>query len=334
MSFLKSFWFYNKVFLFLILFVFISANLKNDFKVNIPKGFPQLPIREDNPLTKEKVLYGKSLFFEKLLSRDSSLSCASCHKPEYAFTDGKVIAEGIKNRKAGRNTPTLTNIAYNNNFLRDGVNPSLEAQVIVPIHEKNEFDFQILLVAERLKKKDKYIRLSQQAFGEEPNPNNISKAIASFERTLISGNSRYDKFKFQYNISAMSNNEKKGMHLFFNKLYCGDCHSGFNFSNGTIVNNGLYKEYLDKGRMRLTLSEKDNGCYKVPTLRNISLTNPYMHDGSLSTLEEVIDHYSNGGSGHVNQHSSIKPFQISREEKDYLISFLKCLTDSSFIYQE
>ena len=237
---------------------------------------------------------------------------------------------GLKDREVTRNTPTLTNIVYNTSFLRDGVNPSLEAQVIVPIHEKNEFDFHILLVAERLKKKKEYVALFKKAFGEMPSPKLISNAIATYERTLISGNSRYDKFMFHKDSSALSNKEIRGMRL-FDKLNCISCHSGFNFTNGEVVNNGLYENYDDLGKMRVTLDPKDRGSFKVPTLRNIALTSPYMHDGSLKTLEEVINHYAKGGENNENKDKRVVPFKLNDEEKLELMAFLQSLTDSSFI---
>ena len=306
-----------------------SLNLKVNL-IEIPFGFPEFIVPKDNPLTEAKIELGKKLFFEKLLSRDSSISCASCHNPKYAFTDGLVKAKGIKDREVTRNTPTLTNIAYNTSFLRDGVNPSLEAQVIVPIHEKNEFDFHILLAAERLKKKKEYVDLSFAAFGEVPNPKVISNAIASYERTLISGNSRYDQFTFQKDSTALSNNELRGMHL-FNKHNCVSCHSGFNFTNGEVVNNGLYKDYPDIGKMRVTLDPKDKGAFKVPSLRNVAITAPYMHDGSIKSLEAVIDHYIRGGYDNPNKDKRVKGIKLSENDKQDLVAFLKCLTDSSFI---
>ena len=321
----------SKILLFsLVLFaVLTSSNLKLN-QIEIPFGFPKIIVPEDNPLSEAKIELGKKLFFEKLLSRDSSISCATCHNPKYAFTDGLEKAKGIKNREVSRNTPTLTNIAYNTSFLRDGVNPSLEAQVIVPIHEKNEFDFHILLAAERLKKKKEYVDLSLAAFGEIPNPKVISNAIASFERTLISGNSRYDQFTFQKDSSALSINELRGMHL-FNKHNCVSCHSGFNFTNGEVVNNGLYQHYEDIGKMRVTLDSNDKGAFKVPTLRNVALTAPYMHDGSLKSLEAVVDHYIKGGFDNPNKDNRIKELRLSEKDKQDLVAFLKCLTDSSFI---
>ncbi len=321
----------SKIFLFsLVLFVVLTSLNSKVNHIEIPFGFPEIIVPEDNPLSEAKIELGKKLFFEKLLSRDSSISCATCHNPKYAFTDGLEKAKGIKDREVSRNTPTLTNIAYNTSFLRDGVNPSLEAQVIVPIHEKNEFDFHILLAAERLKKKKEYVDLSLAAFGEIPNPKVISNAIASFERTLISGNSRYDQFTFQKDSSALSINELRGMHL-FNKHNCVSCHSGFNFTNGEVVNNGLYQHYEDIGKMRVTLDSNDKGAFKVPTLRNVALTAPYMHDGSLKSLEAVVDHYIKGGFDNPNKDNRIKELSLSENDKQDLVAFLKCLTDSSFI---
>ena len=312
------------------LFIALTSSKLKVNQIVIPFGFPDIIVPEDNPMSDAKIELGKKLFFEKLLSRDSSISCATCHNPKYAFTDGLEKAKGIKDREVSRNTPTLTNIAYNTSFLRDGVNPSLEAQVIVPIHEKNEFDFHILLAAERLKKKKEYVDLSLAAFGEIPNPKVISNAIASFERTLISGNSRYDQFTFQKDSSALSINELRGMHL-FNKHNCVSCHSGFNFTNGEVVNNGLYQHYEDIGKMRVTLDSNDKGAFKVPTLRNVALTAPYMHDGSLKSLEAVVDHYIKGGFDNPNKDNRIKELSLSENDKQDLVAFLKCLTDSSFI---
>ena len=323
----------NKYIFICLILVFFSLSFKNDKEsyLTIPKGFPTPLIPDDNTLSEDRIKLGKKLFFDKILSRDSSISCASCHQPKYAFSDGLITPKGIKERDVLRNTPTLTNIGYNESFLRDGVNPSLEAQVLVPIHEKNEFDFHILLVVERFKKRSDYNDLFQKAYNSIPTPNFVTKAIACYERTLISGNSRFDQYYYQNSTSSLSKSELRGMDLFFNKLNCIQCHSGFNFSNGEVVNNGLYEEYKDIGKMRVSLSEKDNGCFKVPTLRNIAITGPYMHDGSINTLEEVIYHYSKGGNANKNRHEFIKPFDITEREKNDLVSFLKSLNDSSFI---
>jgi len=317
-------------FLLFILFTLFFSFTK-DFVLTIPKGFPKPYIPEENSLTQSRVELGKKLFFDKILSRDSSLSCASCHVPQFAFTDRKKKGIGIRNQEVGRNTPTLTNIAYSDKFLLDGVNPSLVAQVMVPIHEKNEFDFHIILIAERMKQDSDYVRLCKDAYNSEPNPYAITHGIASFERTLISGNSKYDKFTFQGDSAALNASEQRGMHLFFEELYCTSCHSGFNLTSQALTNNGLYIEYPDSGRIRLTGLEEDRAVFKVPTLRNIAITYPYMHDGSIATLSEVISHYSSGGKAHPNKGAIITPFTLSEKQQQDLIAFLHALSDSSFI---
>lgn len=322
-----------KPILFCLLCVTVFASLKegNNALLHIPKGFPDPYVPSDNAITESRIQLGKALFFDTILSRDSSVSCASCHKPQFAFTDRRPKGIGIRNQSVSRNTPTLTNVAYQDKFLLDGLNPSLEAQVNVPIHEKQEFDFSIILVAERMKKNRYYVRLSNLAYGCEPDPSVITKAIATYERTLISGNSLYDKFYYHQDTTALNPSQKRGKSLFFDELYCSKCHGGFNFTNGSLTNNGLYTNYPDSGRMRLFGHEKDRAIFKVPTLRNIGLTYPYMHDGSLQTLEEVIDHYSRGGKSHPNKSEIIQPFNLTKNEKIDLIAFLYALTDSLFI---
>ena len=319
-----------KISLLLLLILGMFSFFK-DFILPIPQGFPQPYIPNDNQLTYSRVELGKKLFFDTMMSRDSTVSCATCHIPQFAFTDRLKKGVGIRNQEVNRNTPTLTNVAYQNQFLLDGVNPSLVAQVMVPIHEPNEFDFHVLLIAERMKKDEEYVRLCKDAYNSEPNPFAITHAIASFERTIISGNSPYDKYHFQGDSMALNESEKKGMKLFFNKLYCTECHSGFNFTNQSLSNNGLYLNYPDSGRIRLSGLEKDRAIFKVPTLRNIAVTYPYMHDGSIATLSDVITHYSSGGNPHPNKSIFIKPFSLSNQEQKDLIAFLYSLTDSTFI---
>ena len=305
--------------------------LNENYEWTLPKGFPEPYVPEDNAMTESRVELGKKLFFDKILSRDSSLSCASCHIPQFAFSDRKKKAQGIRGQIVDRNTPTLTNVAYQDKFLLDGLNPSLEAQVNIPIHETKEFDFNILLVAERMKKNQDYVHLSMAAYGEEPSPRVITKAIASYERTLISANSPYDHYVFHAEESALNASQKRGMNTFFEELYCAECHGGFNFTTGNLTNNGLYEHYADSGRMRLFGMEKDRAIFKVPTLRNIAITYPYMHDGSMANLEEVIRHYSSGGKAHQNKSKIIQPFDLTESKLHDLIAFLEALTDSSFL---
>lgn len=315
-----------------VIVIFMTFGTKEGGELlKIPQGFPEPFIPADNSITKYRIELGKALFFDTILSRDSTISCASCHIPEFAFTDRKPKGVGIRGQVVSRNTPTLTNVVYQEAFLWDGLNPSLEAQVNIPIHETNEFDFSILLVAERMKKNPYYVALSKAAYNCEPDPSVITKAIATYERTLISGNSSYDQFTYQNDSTALNSSQKRGKNLFFEELYCAGCHNGFNFTNGSLTNNGLYQHYADSGRMRLFGHEKDRAIFKVPTLRNIALTYPYMHDGSINSIEEVINHYASGGKPHPNKSKIITPFDISQEQKIDLIAFLNSLTDSSFL---
>lgn len=321
----------------IILFFIFSFHAKhqkyNEYELTIPAGFPQPKIPKDNLLTTERIELGKLLFFDPIMSRDSSISCASCHQPELAFTDGLSKSIGIRDQVVSRNAPTLTNMAYQDSglFLDGGV-PTLEMQVVVPVQEHSEFDFDLKLIATRMKRDSTYMRLSYLAYNREPSAYVITRSIASFERTLISGNSRFDEF-VNGDQGALSKFEKKGMKLFYNKLNCAKCHSGFNFTNMSLQNNGIYSyPYpLDSGRMRISHSEKDRDKFKVPTLRNIELTGPYMHDGSMNSLEEVIEHYDSGGYNHQNKSNLIQPLNLTKKEKLQLISFLKTLTDFQFI---
>ena len=305
---------------------------EGDYELVIPNGFPEPKIPEDNVLTEERVELGRLLFFDPIMSRDSTVSCASCHKPELAFTDGLPLSKGIRGEFVTRNAPTLANMVYQDSgLLLDGGVPTLEMQIIVPVQEHSEFDFDLKLIAARLKRDSNYVRLSYAAYNQKPSPYVITRSIASFERTLISGNSRFDQY-LNGDKKALTNIEKKGMDLFFNQLHCAECHGGFNFTNLSLQNNGIYAyPYpLDSGRMRVSKDEADRDMFKVPTLRNIELTAPYMHDGSIATLNEVINHYDKGGNIHKNKSNLIKPLGLSEKEKFQLIAFLKSLTDFEF----
>ena len=299
--------------------------------LNIPQGFPEVAFPEDNSFTPEGWALGKRLFFDTTLSSDSTLSCASCHRPELAFTDGRTIAVGIEGRLGTRNTPTLTNVAYQPYYLREGGVPTLEMQVLVPIQEHAEFDFNILNVAERMALEPDYVAASLEAYDRLPDPFVITRAIATYERSIISGQSRYDAY-LQGEHNALSDIEKEGMNLFFSeRTHCASCHSGFNFSDYSFQNNGLYVEYADPGRFRLTGIESDRALFKVPTLRNVAYTAPYMHDGSINNLADVITHYNDGGKGHPHQSPLIRPLHLGQREQDALLKFLESLSDVSFV---
>lgn len=300
--------------------------------MEIPPGFPPMEFPDDNTFTFERWELGKKLFFEKALSRDSSISCASCHAPGLAFGDDVAFSPGIENRPGTRNSPSLANIGYHPYFTREGGVPSLEMQVLVPIQEHNEFDFNIVLIAERLQNDPAYVEMATNAYNRLPDPFVITRALATFERSLISGNSSYDRYFYQGNTQALSAGAIRGKELFFSdKTACFQCHNGFNFTNYAFENNGLYENYKDPGRFRLTLEPADSALYKVPSLRNVSVSAPYMHDGSLKTLREVIEHYNTGGASHPHKNPIIRPLGLTEQEKIDLIAFLESLTDPIFL---
>lgn len=313
-------------------FQFFSELPKVDPLIKPPLGFPPMAFPEGNEFTKARWELGKRLFNDTVLSIDKSISCGSCHYPHLAFSDSVALSPGVFKRAGVRNAPSLANIGYHPYFLREGSVPTIEMQVLVPIQEHNEFNHNIVNIAKELDKDTTYVEMSLAAYNRRPDPFVISRALANYERTFISGNSRYDEYQFQGKKKALTESEKNGMTLFFSdRLKCATCHGGFNFTNYAIENNGLLKEYSDPGRYRLTLDSVDYAKFKVPSLRNIALTAPYMHNGSIQTLDEVIELYNKGGINHTYQNKAIKPLQLSEIEKHELILFLKTLTDDTFV---
>lgn len=330
-----KFYIYISLFLGLALFSCRTEPIVTDDPelMVLPAGFPEMDIPEDNAFNYDRWLLGKKLFYDPVLSVDNTVSCARCHKPELAFTDGLAKSEGVASRTGTRNSPSLANIGYHPYFTREGGVPTLEMQVLVPIQEHAEMDFNIVLAADRLKEDNEYVSMSLEAYGEEPSPYVITRALANFERSLISGKSKYDAV--MAGESFFSSAEDLGFQLFKSEeLGCVKCHGGFNFTGYHFANNGLYEIYEDEGRFRFTHEESDVAMFKIPSLRNVELTAPYMHDGSLDSLEDVIEHYIRGGENHPNKSQLVSGFELSTKEKEGLIAFLKTLTDFSFINNE
>jgi len=291
--------------------------------LSIPEGFPEMEFPEGNEFTAERWQLGKLLFFDKRLSINNSISCGSCHKPSLAFADDVSISPGVFNRPGTRNSPSLANVGYHPYLLKEGSLPTLEMQVLVPIQEHNEFNHNIVDIANELKLDSTYSQMSRIAYNREVDPFVITRAISNFQRTMISGNSAYDQFSFQNNNAALNSQEKAGMNLFFSsKTNCSNCHGGFNFTNYSFKNNGLDSVYADNGRQRFTNDPADEALFKVPSLRNVGLTAPYMHNGSLSSLSEVIEHYNSGGKNHKHKSALIQPLLLTQNEKDDLLAFL------------
>lgn len=293
-------------------------------------GFlPLIQYPEDNQYTVQRAALGRKLFFDTRFSSDGMVSCGSCHSQERFFADDQPTSPGAEGADGTRNSPSLLNVAYHPYFTREGGVPTLEMQVLVPIQEHNEFNSNMVLIAEELNADDELRNLSLGAYDEEITPFTITRALANFERTLLSFNARIDQAARGELVPTAQ--ELYGQELFFSeKTQCGSCHSGFNFSSYEIVNNGLYRYSPDPGLARLTGLPTDSGKFKVASLRNVEMTAPYMHDGSMWTLEEVVEHYNSGGKGHASQDPRIQPLGLNSSEKEALVAFLRILTDSTF----
>lgn len=293
--------------------------------VDRPPGFPEQTVPSDNALTRERVALGRTLFYSTSLSRTGTVSCASCHDPARAFTDGLPVSRGVDDRVGTRNAPSLANVGYAPNFLREGGVPTLEMQVLVPIQEHNEFDMNIIDVVERLRADADLMRRSRDAYGRELDAFVVTRSIAAFQRTLVSGRSRADR-------GVLTTSEERGRALFASdRTSCSGCHGGFLYTNHTFANNGALVRYTDPGRARLTHAAADSAVFRVPSLRNVAVTAPYMHNGTIATLREVVDTYNAGGHPHPNKDPRIRPLGLTDAECADLTAFLESLTDETFL---
>lgn len=307
-------------------------------QLDIPQGFPAMVIPEDNPFTKEGIELGRKLFYEKKLSGNNTLSCGSCHSPSLGFSDSSKFSVGIDGVAGKRQSMALINLGWANRYFWDGRATTLEEQAFFPVRDTIELHETWPNAVAKLQADSEYPALFESAFGTTTIDSNlVAKAIAQFERTLISGNSKFDKIlRFEMGFTPQ---EANGYSL-FNSLTGGDCfhcHGGVLTTDHSFQNNGLNLVHTDLGLAISTGNPSDEGKFKVPTLRNIALTAPYMHDGRFNTLEEVLDFYSTGlhsnspnispnmefaGNGGVN---------LSPSEKADIIAFLHTLTDMDFV---
>lgn len=307
------------------------VEMDEPYVVSLPNHFQPVPVPHDNPLTKFKVELGKQLFFDPILSRDSSISCGSCHFPSKAFADPRQFSLGVDDREGTRNAPALINLAYGRSFFRDGSSPTLERQILFPIESEVEMHNTMPVIMDRLKQHPAYVEKFERVFGGPPTVDALTDAIASYERILLSYNAPYDRY-LSGDSTALTASQKRGMALFFGeRAECFHCHGGFNFTDEAFHNNGLYPFYEDKGRWNVTGKDSDLGKFKTPTLRNIAHTAPYMHDGSLNTLEEVVDHYMSGGAFHLNKSVLVRQFFLNDQERADLVQFLHALSDQDFL---
>jgi len=293
-----------------------------------PLGLPPLSWPADNPYSPAKAELGRYLYFEKRLSADDSVSCASCHDPQFAFTDGAAVSTGIRKQKGNRSAPTILNRAYTLAQFWDGRAATLEEQAKGPMANPLEMGNTHEALVGRLRNVAGYRPLFAKAFGsEEITIDRVAMAIACFERTLLSGNAPYDRYKLG-NKRALTPAQIRGMSVFFDKAKCDKCHEGANFTLNAYANIGVGSDKADPdvGRFAVTKNPRDWGVFKTPTLREIARTGPYIHDGSLRTLDEVVEFYNKGGIKNKNLDENIKPLNLTVQEKRYLVEFLKSLS--------
>lgn len=340
--------------------VIAPAVLASDFSWNLPKGFPRPLVPVDNPMTAEKVELGRHLFYDPRLSVNATQSCATCHRQELAFTDGRARGIGVTGEEHPRGAMSLVNVAFASTLT--WANPtltSLEEQALVPMFGTEPVELGLKKPGERLLEELKadrtYQRLFPAAFpeGKAFSLGNVTKSLAAFERSIISMRSPYDRYRYGHEENAISAAAKRGEMLFFSgeKAGCFQCHGGWNFSGairyeggprnrGDFQNTALYNlpgpaSYPEPntGLYQHTGNPKDVGKFRVPSLRNIAVTAPYMHDGSVATLQEAIQHYAAGGRapGNPNKSSTLRGFQLTPAEQSDLVEFLKSLTDQELL---
>lgn len=287
-----------------------------------------MPTPPDNPVTPEKAALGRKLFFDKRLSLDNTLSCAACHDPELAFTDREPVAVGVRKQKGTRRSPRLVNRGYGQTFFWDGRAQSLEEQVLKPIENPIEMDLKLSVALERIRADAEYAAAFEHAFQAGPSPETLAKALASYVRTIVSGNSPYDRY-VAGDASALTPEQKRGLELFRGKAACSVCHLGPNLSDEEFHNTGVGwqdGEPEDMGRFEVTEHPEDRGAFKTPTLREVAYTGPFMHDGSLETLEDVVDFYNDGGVENPYLDFDMQELDLTKAEESDLVAFLKALT--------
>ena len=310
----------------IMLFIFVSIFLLN-CKSSMKKEVAEI---------KNEIELGEKLFFDPILSLDNTISCGSCHKPEHGFADDREFSLGVGDSLGARNTPSVMNMASRSHYFYDGRAATLEEQAIGPIENPVEMNLNIDSAVLRLYQSQLYSLLFYKIYAEEPTKENMANALAEFQRSLESdGTAPHDKWMNDEDPEALSLSQQRGRELFLDKAKCFDCHFGPDFTGDEFRNIGTYdeNEYTDKGRFDVTKDSIDLGKFKVPGLRNVALTAPYMHDCSLKTLEEVIEFYSDPYmfvENPINMDTiMIEPLKLTYVEKEDLVNFLHSLTDET-----
>lgn len=295
-----------------------------------PSPAPPMTVPESNPQSDAKVQLGRQLFYDTILSRDRSVSCASCHRQEKAFADGQPVSPGVTGKLGTRNAISLGNVGYRSKLLWEGASPSLELQAMVPLTDHNELDMTEGELVARLNDEPRYAQAFQEVFGEAPSMTGLVRALASFQRTLVTFDSAYDRYQ-RGDETALTLQQVRGFDVFMDKAECFHCHAGRDFTDGLPHNNAneLFNE--DLGLAKLTDQDADVGKFVTPSLRNVVVTGPYMHDGSSATLKEVVERYNLGGESNLNADPLLRPLGLTEQEVDDLVAFLEGLTDESFL---
>jgi cytochrome c peroxidase len=294
--------------------------------LDVPLGldaFASVP--EDNPITSEKADVGRRLFSDPILSLDRTHSCASCHRPDHAFADSARISAGVRGRRTARNAPALVNRVYGSAFFWDGRATSLERAVLQPIQNPDELALGLAALIPRLRADARYRALFRRAFPTEGiTPTTVSRALASYLRTVRTADTPVDRYAAG-DTTALSPPARRGRTLFLGRGGCADCHSGPTFTDERFHNTGVAVGTRDTGRYAVTRDAADLGRFRTPTLRRIANTAPYMHDGSIPSLERVIEFYDGGGRASPNLDRDIRPLHLSAAEKADLLAFLHAL---------
>jgi cytochrome c peroxidase len=305
--------------------------------IEAPLGLPAVPVPPDNPPTADSIALGRKLFFDVRLSGDDTVSCATCHNPQLSFTDGLPGSRGIGKKVGRRNAPTVLNAAYYSTFFWDGRAGTLEQQAGFPIANPDEMGQSHDLSIKKFEKIPEYKKEFELVYGAgRLTIEKIEMALASYERTLVSGDSPFDKFMYGHDQSALSPEALRGMKIFVDKKRgnCSTCHlieeTFATFTDGKFHNLGAgvnsKGELTDLGRYDQTKAEADRGAFRTPDLRNVAKTGPYMHDGSLKTLKDVVDFYDGGGTSNPNLDKEIKELKLSERDREDLVAFLQSLT--------
>ncbi len=331
---------------FIILFFFACQeeepltpvpHIPTPFALSLPSWADEMPIIADNPLTVEGIALGRRLFYEKKLSEDNTMACASCHVQANGFSDPKKFSVGIKGDIGTRQSMAIFNLAWNAPFFWDGRAASLELQAHDPVINPLELNTTWQTVVKKLQADAAYPELFRLAFGtSQIDSTLITKAIAQFERTIVSYDSKFDHFYFKGDSSVFNDAEKRGLKVFFGKGLCLHCHTDANFSDNALRNNGLDIFPKDNGFGDISKNPDDNGKFKVTSLRNIEYTAPYMHDGRFRTLEQVVEHYDGGvafGTPNLdfNMQEFVGGLGLTQQEKKDLVTFLKTLSDPNLL---